>query len=430
MSVRPFACATLVALASLAPPARALDLPTALAQVAAANPTLAARRQMADAAHARIAPAGAWSPPMLEAGLVNAPVGGALDMDDMTMRMVGVAQKLPLSGANGLARRAAREAWVAERAGAEDAHWSMLGEAWQAYADAWWAGELARCAAGHGGTMDALVGAARARVASGRARWDEIPAAEAERARTRADLADWRAEAASARARLDAMRGVDAAAAAGDTLAPVPEPEAPDSAWLAGANAAHPRLRAAEARQQRWSLGARAARRMAWPDIEVRASYGWRAPMPDGMTRDAMYSVTGAIMLPLFARSREGAEGVEMDAMARAAGDERRADELALRAGIAQLLAQRAAARERVSLLTDTVLVARRAAFDAVQRAWSAGLADFSRVLDAEHALYAEETSLVRARQQLSRLTGALVSLAARGDLAGFPLPAAPRSQP
>ena len=64
------------------------------------------------------------------------------------------------------------------------------------------------------------------------------------------------------------------------------------------------------------------------------------------------------------------------------------------------------------------------------QRAYASGLADLSRVLDAEHALYVQETALVRARQQVARSTAMLVSLAARADLVGLSLPPAPKGQP
>jgi outer membrane protein TolC len=408
----------------------ALDLPAALSEVAAANPSLAARRDMTAAAHARIAPAGAWSPPMFEAGLVNVPVTGELDMDPMTMRMVGIAQKLPLSGANGLARRAATEAWHAEAAMAEREHWMRLGEAWAAYADAWFAADLARCADDHRQAMDALVASARARYASGRARYDDVLAAEAERARSFADLATWRGEERGARARLDALRG-RAPGGAPEPLAPPPDPPDGDDGWRLGVNGEHPWLRAASASERRWTLAARAARRMAWPDLELRGSYGVRDAVDHtGLPADNMFSVTAAVMLPLFARSRERAEGREMDAMARAATAERRAAELDLRARIEQALAERAAARSSVSLLADTVLVAQRAAYESAQRAYASGLADLSRVLDAEHALYAQETALVRARQQAARSTAMLVSLAARADLVGLSLPPAPKGQP
>ena len=142
--------AGLLACALAAPqPAAALDLEGALREVAAANPTLEARREMVVAAEHRVARAGAWQSPMLELGVVDVPTTGSFDTDPMTMKMIGITQRLPLFGANGLARRSAREAAAAEGAASEMSRFEMYGAAWQAYADAYFSGELVRLADSH-----------------------------------------------------------------------------------------------------------------------------------------------------------------------------------------------------------------------------------------------------------------------------------------
>src|SRR5262245_25983497 len=112
MRIPCWSAALLLGLAALAPrAARALDLESALRDVAAANPALAARAEMAEAARQRIAPAGAWASPMLELGVANVPTSGRFDTDMMTMKMIGIEQHVPIFRANGLARNAATEAW-------------------------------------------------------------------------------------------------------------------------------------------------------------------------------------------------------------------------------------------------------------------------------------------------------------------------------
>ena len=140
-----------------------------------------------------------------------------------------------------------------------------------------------------------------------------------------------RAEERGARARLDALRGI-APEAGGDSLAPPPITEVPadPGAWLAAVRPDHPRLREIDAQIARYRFAARAARRMAWPDVELSGSYGLRQTLVGGMKQDNMYSATAAFMIPLFASQREFAEGAEMDAMARASESERRAAELDL----------------------------------------------------------------------------------------------------
>src|SRR5438034_1779007 len=173
-------------------PAAALDLGSALRQVAEQNPSLAARRAMVEAARRRIAPAGAWSPPMLELGAINVPTSGRFDMDPMTMKMVGLSQRVPVFGANRLSRRAADAGLIAEGAATEMAMNELYGMTWEAYADAFYAGELTRDAEGHRDVMDRLVRSARARYGSGNGRLEDVLRSEAERARSLADFAAYR----------------------------------------------------------------------------------------------------------------------------------------------------------------------------------------------------------------------------------------------
>jgi outer membrane protein TolC len=418
-----------VALAALGPaPARALDLPAVLREVAAANPGLAARREMAEAARQRVGPAGAWPNPTIELGVLNAPLNGRLDMEPMTMKMVGVGQRVPLFGANRLSRRSARAAASADSAAAESARLEFLGMAWEAYADAFHAGELARAARAHGEVMDRLVQSARARYETARGRLDDVLRAEAERARTRVDVAAFEAEETAARARLDALRGM-APGTGAESLDPLPKIEvaADASGWTATVDTRQPRLRELEAQAARYRFSARAARRMALPELDLRASLGLREPLMGEIEQDDMVSASVGLMLPLFAPQRECAMAREMEAMARGADADRRAAELDLRREVLATHASAVAAARTVRLLADTVLVMQRRALEASWSAYAAGTTDLWRVLESSHALYGEEIALVRARQALDGAVARFVSLTGRGDLFGVALPSYPR---
>ena len=433
---RAVAFVLLACVVASARPARALDLEETLRQVAASNPTLAAQSAMVEAARRRVAPAGAWPAPMVEVGVENVPTTGAFDTDPMTMKVLGVSQRVPLFGANGLARDAARE--DVDRAGwaAEMARYEVLGMAVEAYADAWYAGQLARSADAHGAVMERLVQSARARYESGNGRLEELLRAQAEQARLLGDLAGFRAEERGARARLDALRGVPPGGA-GDTLARLPDlPLTPGAEpWLAAVIGSHPRLREMDAHVSHYRLAGRAARRRAWPDLELRASYGWRSALagsahsPAPIEQDDMFSATVGFMLPIFAGAREGSEGAEMDAMARASESERHGVELELRRQVAATHAAAVAARRSVTLLADTVIAIQHRALEASWSGYRAGTTDLWRVFESAHALYAEEIALVRARQELARAQSRLFALTGRADLLGIALPET-RSEP
>ena len=76
------------------------------------NPELRAAAKETEAANQRVRPAGALEDPMLEAGLLNAPIQPfSLNREDMTMKMLGLSQKLPFPG-----KRALREQVAAKDA--------------------------------------------------------------------------------------------------------------------------------------------------------------------------------------------------------------------------------------------------------------------------------------------------------------------------
>ena len=115
--IRRFAgCALGLALAWAAPMTAAADRPPPtdpqladlLGEAVANNPELAAARSERDAAQQRIAPAGALEDPMLELGVINAPLDPlSLGREDMTMKMLGLSQKLPFAGKRDLRRAVA-----------------------------------------------------------------------------------------------------------------------------------------------------------------------------------------------------------------------------------------------------------------------------------------------------------------------------------
>ena len=236
------------------------------------------------------------------------------------------------------------------------------------------------------------------------------------------------AEARAARARLDALRGLPAGTDA-DTLAPLPAtPDTPIAQWRGAVGADHPRLRAMDAEASRYRFSARAARRTTWPDLELRASYGLRERLlqpQNGTTtdQDDMFSASVGLMLPIFAGGRQRSEGAEMDAMARATEAERRGAELELLRELESADAAAAAVRQSAGLIADTVIPVQSRAVEASWTSYRAGTTDLWRVFESTHALYDEETALIRARHDLARAQARLITITGRADLLGITVP-------
>jgi outer membrane protein TolC len=411
-----------------ATPAHALGLAQVLAEVDAADPTLAAHRDMARAAHSRADRAGAWDAPMLDLMLENVPVTGQFDMDPMTMKVIGFEQRLDVFGSRGLSRRAAQRDAGAADASAEAMRFDRLGMAWATYAAAWSAGERAAAAREHSEVMDRMVAAGRARYESGRGRLDDLLRAEAERARVTSDAVRFDSEERAARARLDALRGRTPGGAPESLEPPAGLLAADGDAAWAGLTDAHPRVRAAGEREAARRASVQAMNRMGWPELTVRASYGFREDLAaghGGVAQDNMWSAGVGILLPIGNDGRQGAEAAEMSAMADAAAAERRAESLGIAAEIEALRARARADQRAVTLIADTVLVAQRRALAASWSAYETGSTDLAGVLDAAHASYAEELEAVRTREDLATTLARVLVMSARLELVGMALPAA-----
>jgi outer membrane protein TolC len=407
-----------------------LALERVLAEVDAANPMLAAGRHESTAAWARARRAGAWDAPTLELAAENVPVTGGFDQDPMTMKVVGLEQKVDVFGARSLAHHAAEGDARAAEAEVENTRWQRFGDAWSAYADAYFAGARADAARDHRQLMDKMAAVARVRYESGRGRLDDLLRAEAGRARIVADAVGFDAEAHAARARLDVLRGREQGDGS-EALSAPPESLAADGAagWREAVST-HPSVRALSEREAGQRDMERAAQRRTWPEMTLRASYGFRGPLSQGASMPVvpnpnLFSAGVSLDLPLGAGSRQGAEAAEARAMADAAQAERRATTLALEGELSALRARVAATRRTVALLRDTVIVAQRRALEAARSAYETGATDLAAVLDADHDIYAQELEVSRARQDLAGMLARLLAATARPELVGVSVPVA-----
>lgn len=91
-------------------------LSTLIAEALENNPEIQAALREREAAQQRISPAEALDDPVLEAGVINAPLASStFNREDMTMKMIGLSQRFPFPGKRGLRKDvAARDAEAIE----------------------------------------------------------------------------------------------------------------------------------------------------------------------------------------------------------------------------------------------------------------------------------------------------------------------------
>jgi outer membrane protein, heavy metal efflux system len=278
-----------------------LSLADAVRVATDSAPGLAAQDAVVAAAQAEARRAGALPDPMLSVGVDNLPVTGgqAFDpnVDDMTMKRIGVRQEFPAAAkrnarvavagrrvdearvgvvaARLAVQRAAAEAWIAA--------WSAmrLRQALQAQqAQAQLAAQLARARAGAGGPLDAALAAAAA-----------VSQLEQE-------LAQVRGEEGAARARLGRwVPDADTRELLG--APPLDRLPVPPHVLLARLDELGPLL-ASQARVETAAAEVDEARADKRPDWSLMAAYGQR-----GRERSDMLSVELAIALPIFPGARQ-----------------------------------------------------------------------------------------------------------------------------
>ncbi len=293
-----------------------------LALVVARDPGLAARALRVRAALHTARAEGALPAPEINGQVWNLPLARPYALGEANMYMVEVRQMFPAAGVRDARARAQTEEARGMVAELTEREQEVLQRAGQAYADYVHGTLDHRVHAGHLALLAEMLDAVRARLTAGGTTLGDVARVEAERARTRREIARINGEIAQARATLNALllRAPDAPLGPPADLAPQTV-RLPTSELLG--RAARARSVFAQARTRIGAAHARsdAARAEAiWPEVTVALSY-WQDPQqrPGVGTTVAMslpWVWSGARERLAAARAREAAEVVEARATA------------------------------------------------------------------------------------------------------------------
>lgn len=382
-----------------AEPPPGTDLASVRAFALAHNPELAATALDAQAAHARIVPAGALPDPMVGVTLRD------IDPDTpwrapgtMTGNLVQVRQTVPLWGKRELARQAARAeagAADAERAALER---RVLADVESAYARYWEAGEALRVIDRRIALIEQVEQIAGVRYAVGLAPQQDAIRAQVMRTGFIAERFEREAMRQEAAAMLNAALG---RAADAPLAAPTAAPELPVR-WstLAQARsvlgpALQPELAARAAMATAAERSAELQRRQRRPDV----TFGVGA-MQRGNGVESL-EVMLEIQVPLQRRALHERER-EAELRADAARLRESATRTDLEGRLAGALAQWRSARDRRQLADRTLRVQSDANFKSALAGYQNGEVDFATVLDALDAWQgADLTRLAAHRDEL-----------------------------
>ncbi|MCM2310195.1 MAG: TolC family protein [Steroidobacteraceae bacterium] len=390
-----------------------------LAEAIRNNPEIAAARSERDAAQQRISPAGAFDDPMLEAGVVNAPLPSlSLSREEMTMKMLGLGQKLPYPGKRDLRRSvAAADARSVEFA-LQEAINRTARDVRITYADLGFNTEARRILADTEAELVQLAAIARSRYDVGQAVQNDVLDAQTEVERLRIQRLQLEREAAALQAEMRRLLGRVADGAPIIVSTPDLIEAHPDGATLHDeALDQRPQLLALETQIERGDKAVALAEREYYPDFDVRLQYGQRDRAPDGMPRDDMVTLTVALNLPIWRKSRLEPMVAEARAMRNGARSMLVAQQLETRTAIDTRVAEARQWRDTAELYRGTVLPRVRASVVSALAAYRVGRVDFLTLRQAQLRELEVSTQLAEAIASHNKAVAELDLLLGRSAL-------------
>ena len=379
------------------------------------NPEIAAAAHERDAAGHRISPAGALDDPMIEAGFLNVPIDSLrFNREDMTMKMLGIAQKLPYPGKRGLRQDVAAKNAESVSFGYRETLNRVVRETKVAYYDLALVDRSIEAVERNRMLVKQLLRIAEGRYSVGQGAQADVLKAQTQLAKMTEELLRMGRERRAMEADLARALG------RGTQTSPI-KPEMPrletvslkledlrDAAFLQ-----RPQLLGLKALIDKNQKALELARKEYYPDFDVRLSYGQRDRTPDGMSRPDMFSLTVAINLPVWQKNKLDPMVAEAQAMREQAISMYQAQYNELLARLRQQVATAEQSRDSARLYETGILPQARLAVESALAAYRVGRVDFPMLLDSQMTVLGYEishaTAVVafnKALAEIDQLTG------------------------
>lgn len=362
------------------------------------SPEIAAARRERDAAEQRVKPAGALEDPMLEAGVLNVPTGSwSVRREDMTMKMLGLSQKLPFPGKRALREAVAtRDAEIAAYGYQETVN-RVVRDVRVAYADLALAIESNRLVSQNKSVLEQLLRIAQSRYAVGQVAQADVLKAQTQLSKMVDELL--RVE----RERTMAASDLNRALGRQGPLAPwsiatldLEDANLDEQSLMRSAETQRPQLRALQVAVAKAGKSVDLAKADYFPDFDVKLAYGQRDRTPDGIPRDDMVSLTVGINLPIWRATKQGPRVAEALAMRGQAEEMYQAQR---NETLMKLRQQAAVARQSASsarLYRTTIVPQARVTVEAAIAAYKVGRVDLLTLLDSQMAAFTYEIELAQ----------------------------------
>ena len=397
-----------------------------VAEALESNPEIKAARAELDAAEQRIGPAGALDDPMLEAGVLNVPLNSlSFRREDMTMKMLGLSQRLPFPGKRALREEVATREADLTRFGFAETQNRVVREVRAVYYDLALVVQSMRIVQNNTRVLEQFLRTAETRYSVGQGAQSDVLKAQTQLSRMIDERLRLERELATMEADLNRSLGRTGGIAIEPRALPaIRELRLNGPTLLDEAFAERPQLLGLQRAIARAEKTVDLARLDYYPDFDVKFSYGQREPMLDGARRDDMVALTVAINLPIWQKAKRDPRVAEAIAMR----DQARQMLAASRNELAAKLRQQVALAEQsfrsAQLYRGAILPQAQLTVESAFEAYRVGRVDFLTLLDSQMAVFTLETSLVQTQAALAKALAEVDFLVG----GGAPKPTGPRT--
>ena len=378
---------------------RDAQLQELIAEAARNSPEIRAAGNERLAAQHRVSPAGALDDPMLEAGVINAPLTSQnFRREDMTMKMLGLSQKLPFPGKRDLRQDvAAKDAESVAHAYQETVN-RVIRDVKTAYFELAFIAESARLVEKNRQVLEQFLKISESRYSVGQGNQADVLKAQTQLSRMADELIKLGRERRVIEAEL--ARALGRGSEAG---APIPAAlrlrEAPlqFEALRETALRERPQLLGLRSLVERGGKALDLARKDYYPDFDVKFSYGQRDKTLDGMRRDDLVSFTVAINLPVWRETTRDPRVAEAIAMRNQAMDMYQAQQNEISSKLRQQVANAEQSLKSARLYETGILPQARLAVESSLAAYRVNRVDFLTLLDNQMTVLNYEVSYASA---------------------------------
>lgn len=374
-------------------------LPALIAEALENNPEIQAAHQEREAAQHRIAPAEALDDPMLEAGVINAPLASSpFNREDMTMKMIGLSQRLPFPGKRGLRKEVASKDAEAIEQGYHETVNRIVHNLKTAYFDLGLTLEMIKLVEKNKQTLEHFLRIAEERYQVGQGSQADVLKAQTQVSRMLDRLLGLAREQPVFEAELIRALGRNAK---GEIPLPmslhIQEAPLMLETLQQDALAQRPQLLALQSLIARSEKSVDLARRAYYPDFDVRLSYGQRDNMLDGTRRDDMVSMTVAVNLPVWRGNKIQPRIMESEAMRDQATSLYQAQSNEIAARLRQQIAMAEQSLKSIKLYQTAILPQAKLTVESALAAYQVNRVDFLTLLDNQMTVFDYETNLITA---------------------------------